>query len=194
MRGSPQRGQAIQEVARERIVEDRVQRRVGNLRDQVRGGRREADRRAAGHDLRQQRIEQQRRAAQVDVDDPAPVGHRRRDAGRVREAAELAERGHSFRECADRGRVRDVGADRNDLGLALERRDGLRERFLVQVDGDEHVALGGETLRARVSHPARRTGRHDHGSHAAQRIRPGDALSPALFEEIRPDNARGRMR
>ena len=160
----------------------------------VRGHRCEADGRAAGHDQRQQRIEQQRRAAQVDVDDPAPVGHRRRDAGRMREAPELAERGHALRERANRGRVGDVGANRNDLGLAFERRGGLCERFLVQVDGDEHVAIGDETLRARVSHPARRPGSHDHGSHVAQRIRRDGALSRGFSRAGTQDRTRCALR
>ncbi len=154
---------AIEELRCERPVEQVVLAGFDERRDLIRGRRRETDGRRSGHDELFEGVEQQLRADEVDREHTAGVGHRRRDAGRVRERPKRSELPHPRDERVHRGRIGDVARDA----------DGAVDVGCVQVDRDSDVGETAQGRHACTPHAAPGSGddrdRHRRSAHRADR-------------------------
>jgi hypothetical protein len=113
--------------------------------------RREADRGRPWLDERIERVEQELRPHQVDLEDPPHVGHRRRDARGVYERSERSQPARPRRELSDRLAIGDVAGET----------DGPVDVGGVEVDGQEVVGTTDEAFDACPPHPAGPARHHD---------------------------------
>ena len=111
----------VEELGRAGVVEESIVCRIGEGRDLVRRGRREAHGGRASLDKRLELRDDMVRADEVDLEHPARIAHRRRDPRCVDERSKRSEPTHLSDELPDRSTVGDVAchADRAvDVGNA----------------------------------------------------------------------------
>jgi hypothetical protein len=113
--------------------------------------RREADRGRPWLDERIERVEQELRPHQVDLEDPPHVGHRRRDARGVYERPERSQLARPRRELSDQVAVGDVAGDT----------DGPVDVGGVEIGGQQVVGTTDEAFDACPPHPSCPARHHD---------------------------------